>query len=88
MTCVAPADDRSGSVDAPPITPRMDTDLAPLRHAHGLLQVGRSVTDVIDELRWLFALCFVDAMAAVAACIALTESGYTVPDEAFARPFV
>lgn len=66
----------------------MDTDLAPLRHAHGLLQVGRSVTDVIDELRWLFALCFVDAMAAVAACIALTESGYTVPDEAFARPFV
>jgi hypothetical protein len=66
----------------------MTPDLAPLRHARELLQQGRCVDDVMDELRRLFRLDFVDAMAAVAACTALTASGFTVPDEPFARPFV
>lgn len=46
------------------------------------------MTDVVDDLRWTFKLGFVDAMAAVAACIALSERGVTLPEETFARPYV
>jgi len=70
------------------MVPRMEPDLAPLRRAHELLHGGRSVTDVVDDLRWTFKLGFVDAMAAVAACIALSERGVTLPEETFARPYV
>jgi hypothetical protein len=66
----------------------MTPDLAPLRHARELLQQGSSVGDVMDELWRVFRLDFVDAMAAVAASTALTASGFTVPEEPFARPFV
>jgi hypothetical protein len=66
----------------------MGSDLAPLRRAHELLDQGTSVDEVIDELRRDFALDYVDAMAAVAACITLDNAGFTIPDESFARPFV
>ena len=66
----------------------MQPELAPLRRAQTLLRNGGHVDDVIDELRLLFGLDFVDAMAAVAASVVLDEGGFTVPDEPFARPFV
>ena len=66
----------------------MGPELAPLRRAHELLKQGNCVDDVIDELRRLFGLDFVDAMAAVAASVVLTEGGYSVPEEPFARPYV
>lgn len=66
----------------------MTPDLAPVRHARELLQQGSCVRDVMDELRRVYRLDFVDAMAAVAACTALTASGFTLPEEPFARPFV
>jgi len=66
----------------------MTPDLAPLRHAHDLLLRGIHVDDVMDELRRVFRLDFVDAMAAIAACTALTTSGFTLPEEPFARPYV
>ena len=50
----------------------MGPELAPLRRAHELLKQGNCVDDVIDELRRLFGLDFVDAMAAVAASVVLT----------------
>ena len=66
----------------------MAPELAPLRRAHELLQRGVCVDDVIDELRRMYGLDFVDAMAAVAASVVLKEGGYTVPEEPFARPYV
>jgi hypothetical protein len=63
-------------------------DLAPLRRANELLQHGSCVNETIDELRRDFRLDFVDAMAAVAACVALAQSGFRVPEEPFARPYV
>jgi len=66
----------------------MGSELAPLRRANELLKQGNCVDEVIDELRLHFSLSFVDAMAAVAACVVLTESGFKVPDEPFARPYV
>lgn len=88
VTCVAaPMDRYDGHHDASMLA-GMEPDLAPLRHAHQLLQHRKSVVEVIDDLRWTFALSFVDAMAAVAACVALTESGLSVSNQPFARPFV
>lgn len=66
----------------------MHDDLAPLRRARDLLVHGDSVDEVITDLRWTFGLPFVDAMAAVAACIVLTEGGMTFAEEPFARPYV
>jgi hypothetical protein len=66
----------------------MGPELASLRCAHDLLKSGNCVDDVIAELRHLFGLDFVDAMAAVAASVALTEGGFSVPEEPFARPYV
>jgi hypothetical protein len=63
-------------------------ELASLRCANELLQQGKSADDVIEELRRLFGLDFVDAMAALAASVALTENGFSVPEEPFARPYV
>jgi hypothetical protein len=66
----------------------MKSDLVPVRHAHDMLRRGTQVDDVMDELRRVFRLDFVDAMAAVAACTALAASGFTFRDEPFARPYV
>jgi hypothetical protein len=66
----------------------MGPELASLRCANDLLQQGNCVDDVIDQLRQLFGLDFVDAMAAVAASVALTEGGFSLPEEPFARPYV
>ena len=66
----------------------MGSELAPLRRAHQLMRDGDTVDDVIEDLRRSFGLGFVDAMAAVAACVVLTESGFPVPEEPFARPYV
>jgi hypothetical protein len=67
---------------------RMHPDLAPLRHAQTMLRTGGRVDDVIEELRALYRLDFVDAMAAVAASIVLNDGGLTVAEEPFARPYV
>ena len=53
-----------------------------------MLRRGVHVDEVTDELRRVFRLDFVDAVAAVAACTALTASGFTFPEEPFARPYV
>jgi len=66
----------------------MNPDLAPLRHTQDLLRRVLHVDEVMDELRRVFRLDFVDAMAAIAACTALTTSGFTFPEEPFARPYV
>jgi hypothetical protein len=66
----------------------MKPDLAPLRHTQDLLRRGLHVDEVMDELRRVFRLDFVDAMAAIAACTALATSGFTLPEEPFARPYV
>ena len=63
----------------------MAHDLEPLRHAQHLLSAGKSTDDVIAQLRAAFDLNFVDAMAAVASAVLLTERGLTVPE---ARPRV
>jgi hypothetical protein len=66
----------------------MQGELAPVRRAQQLMQAGDLVDDVVDDLRRGFGLSVADAVAAVAACVALTRNGLTVPEEPFARPFV
>ncbi len=88
VTSVAP--DRDASVpanDLPTHTP-MQTELAPVRRAGQLMQAGDAVADVVDDLRRGFGLSVTDAVAAVAAYVALTRSGMEIPEEPFARPFV
>ena len=57
----------------------MDEELAPLRRAHELLTRGESVDDIVSEIRMLFGLTYVDALAAVAAVVLLAERGLPVP---------
>ena len=52
------------------------------------MQAGDLVDDVVDDLRRGFGLSVADAVAAVAAYVALTRSGMVIPEEPFARPFV
>jgi len=66
----------------------MQTELAPVRRAQQLMQAGDPVDDVVDDLRRGFGLSVADAVAAVAAYVALTRSGMAIPEEPFARPFV
>ncbi|HWS44721.1 MAG TPA: hypothetical protein VN636_02580 [Acidimicrobiia bacterium] len=66
----------------------MSQDLAPLRHAHDLLQDNQTVDEIIAQLQVLYDLDFVDAMASVAASVLLLERGLTVPQEPLVRPYV
>jgi hypothetical protein len=66
----------------------MQCELAPVRRAQRLLEAGDPVDDVVDDLRRGFGLSVADAVAAVAAYVALTRSGMDIPEEPFARPFV
>jgi hypothetical protein len=66
----------------------MHAELAPVRRAQQLMQAGDLVDDVVDDLRRGFGLSVADAVAAVAAYVALTRSGMQIPEEPFARPFV
>ena len=53
----------------------MSTDLAPMRRAEELLARDESVDSILSELQMLFGCSYVDAMAAVAAVILLSENG-------------
>lgn len=66
----------------------MQGELAPVRRAQQLLRAGDQVDEVVDDVRRSFGLSVTDAVAAVAACVALTRSGLAIPEEPFARPFV
>ena len=59
----------------------MEHDLAPLRRAEELLAAGESTDEIVRQLRMLFGLDFVDAMAAVAAVVLLNDRGIAVPKE-------
>ena len=57
----------------------MEHDLAPLRHAQGLLMLGETSDAIITELFMRFRLDHMEATAAVAAVILLNERGMEVP---------
>jgi hypothetical protein len=59
----------------------MQEELAPLRRAQELLVAGQTTDDIVKQLRALFGLDFVGAMAAVASVVLLTERGLTIPEE-------
>jgi hypothetical protein len=59
----------------------MENELAPLRRAYELFSAGRSADDIISELQMLFALDFVNAMAALSAAVLLHDRGLTIPEE-------
>lgn len=70
------------------MTTTVQSELTAIRRAQYLLQSGRPVDDVVDDLRRGFGLSVVDAIAAVADYVALTRAGTPIAEEPFARPFV
>jgi hypothetical protein len=60
---------------------RMREDLAPLRRAHELLVADKVVDEIVSELRTFYGLTYVDAIAAVAAAVLLSERGIAIPQE-------
>jgi hypothetical protein len=59
----------------------MQEDLAPLRRAHELLVADRFVDEIVEELRIFYGLSYVDAIAAIAAAVLLSERGIAIPRE-------
>ena len=59
----------------------MREDLAPLRRAHELLIATKSLDEIVEELRVFYGLSRVDAIAAVAATVLLSERGIAIPQE-------
>jgi hypothetical protein len=59
----------------------MQEDLAPLRRAHELLMADKLLDEIVQELRTFYGLSYVDAVAAVAAALLLSERGIAIPQE-------
>jgi len=62
-------------------TDRMGVDLAPLRRTEELLAAGETTDAIVEQLRMLFGLNSIDAMAAIAAVTLLNERELSIPDE-------